>query len=313
MLPLDPWKWLGITTSLMIQNTNDGTSATPYFRTDFNTGNAWDLPAWSQGPQEANGPAAKLQAIKDAGYRGVQCSPEDAVLAKAIGLSCTGSGRVNKPEELEPMIESWLKAGYQAVTLHVGWGHEDDAEVDRLVDTTVRMSVRYKLPIYIETHRATITQDTWRTVQFTKRNPEVRFNADFSHWYTGLEMPYGDLAEKLDFLAPVFERVRFVHARCGNSSHIQVPLADPSMQAAMEFFREAWTRSMVGFLRSAKPGDFLSFNPELLPASINYARIIPGPDGTLREESDRWTEAAQLTTVATACFTAAQQRVAAKT
>jgi len=295
----------------MIQNTNDGTIASPYLRTDFNMGNAWELPAWSKGPKDADGPAAKLQAIKAAGYRGIQGSPEEAVIAKSIGLPSTGGARFNKPEELEPMIEPWLKAGYQAATLHVGWGHEDDATVDRLVDTTVRMSAKYKLPLYIETHRATITQDTWRTVQFTKRNPEVRFNADFSHWYTGLEMWYGDLNEKLDFLAPVFERVRFLHARCGNSSHIQVPLADPSMKAAMETFREMWTRSMAGFLRTAKPGDFISFNPELLPASINYARNISGPDGALREESDRWTEALQLTAVAKECFTAAQQRVAA--
>lgn len=61
-------------------------------------------------------------------------------------------------------------------------------EVAALVDAILAASSRHNLPIFLETHRATITQDIWRTVQITKRFPEVWFNGDFSHYHCGQEM-----------------------------------------------------------------------------------------------------------------------------
>jgi hypothetical protein len=40
---------------------------------------------------------------------------------------------------------------------------------------------RHQLSIYVETHRATATQDVRRTVDLVSRISEVRFNGDFSH------------------------------------------------------------------------------------------------------------------------------------
>jgi len=82
-------------------------------------------------------------------------------------------------------------------TLHVAWGIEDDAAVDRLVGDIFNASTKHDLPLYVETHRATITQDMWRTVELTKRHPDLRYNGDFSHWYTGQEMCYGGFDESL--------------------------------------------------------------------------------------------------------------------
>ena len=50
---------------------------------------------------------------------------------------------------------------------------ESDREVDNLVESILSASEKYKLPAFIETHRATITQDMWRTVELTKRFPEI--------------------------------------------------------------------------------------------------------------------------------------------
>jgi hypothetical protein len=289
-----------------VRNTNDGTQRPPYLRTDFNLGNLSDLPPWSEGPR---GDARAIHlALKQAGYLGVQGG--DVALCRELGLGVTASGRVNEPGEIAPMAARWRREGYECATLHVGWGHESDAEIDALVGEILAVSHAEGLPLYIETHRATITQDTWRTVQMIHRHPDVRINADFSHWFTGLEMPYGDIQARFDFLAPVFERVRFFHGRIGNSSHIQLPLDHPSMPAAILYFREMWTRAMAGFLRGAAPGDFISFNPELLHPAINYAPVSRSPRGSWEEGSDRWLDAARMTAIATECFAAARQRVA---
>ncbi len=288
-----------------IRNPNDGTSASPALRSDLNLGTIGKLPVWSQAPHGDQ--RSILTAVKAAGYRGTQGG--DPVLSRELGLGCTTGGRVNKPGEIAPLAARWKQAGYEAASLHVGWGHESDAEIDVLVREILAASANEDLPITIETHRATITQDTWRTVQFVERHPEVRFNADYSHWYTGLEMVYGDWEAKLAFLQPVFDRVRFFHGRCGNSGGMQMPLNHPSMERALGHFRELWTRSCLGFLKTAQPGDFVPFNPELLNPSINYAPTYPHPNGTWDEGSDRWQDALAMSQMAQECFVEAKRRL----
>jgi hypothetical protein len=181
-----------------------------------------------------------------------------------------------------------------------------------------KQSAKHDYPQYIETHRATITQDMWRTVELTNRHPDVRFNGDFSHWYTGLEMPYGGMDMKLDFIEPIFDRVRFMHGRIGSSGAMQVDIGDgldhtPYIHGNQNFlddFRAMWTRSMRGFLQSAKPGDFLVFSPELIPSGAYYALMHPGPDGQLIEQGDRWQQALLYCDIARDCFTQAQQHSA---
>ncbi len=293
-----------------IRNTTDGSNQAPRLRIDLNLGNVWDLPDCSAGPRGDR--AAQLAAIKAAGYEGVQGGSDDqeVALIRAAGLRFTTSGRINAPAEAEPQAARAKAIGADCHTVHVAWGHESEAEVDALCRAILAASLQYDLPIYIETHRATITQDTWRTVQILARHPGLRLNGDFSHWYTGLEMPYGDFAEKLKFLAPAFERTRFCHARCGNSSHIQVPLEHPSMVAAMDHFRAMWTAAFAGFLRSAKAGEVFIFAPELLPPCINYARTVRSPDGQRWvEDGDRWNDAKRYAEIARECFELAKRQI----
>jgi hypothetical protein len=154
-----------------------------------------------------------------------------------------------------------------------------------------------------------------RTLDLVERHPELRFNADLSHWYTGLEMPYGDFEAKLEALAPVFARVRFLHGRIGDSGSMQVALEGREDEPFVAHFREMWRRCFRGFLDTAAPGDTIVFAPELLPARLgdgeravhfNYARRFRDANGEWREESDRWTEALQLCEIARDAFERAQ-------
>ncbi len=290
------------------RNTTDHSLHAPRLRCYVNAGNVDTLPTYSSGPQ--GDLRTKLAAIKAAGFDGVQ--GYDTASCSEFGLGCAGGSRYNQVSDVAPSVRQLKAANFDCATVHVAWGHESDAEVDALVREICTVSAGEDFPIYIETHRATITQDTWRTVKLVERNPDVRFNADFSHWYTGLEMPYGDLNAKLDFLQPVFERVRFFHGRMGNSSHIQVPLDDPTMATAVGHFRDMWTRSFAGFLRSAKPGDYVIFAPELLHPEINYARTFIDARGQRVEESDRWSEALRYADIARECFAQAQSMVSSQ-
>lgn len=285
----------------MIRNMQDGSGQAPQLKAYLNLGNLNELPVWSKAPRGSE--REVLTAIREAGYVGVQ--GENPALAQELGLETAASGRINLPGELEPLVETWKAQGNVCATLHVGWGMEDDATIDTLLEEILSLSAQYDLPLYIETHRATITQDLWRTVQWVKRYPDVRINGDFSHWYTGLEMTYGDIDEKFEFCRPVFERVRFMHGRIGSSGCMQVDLGDGTEGVHMTHFRQMWQMCFEGFLASAQPGDFIALAPELLPSSINYARSFPNAEGQLEEESDRWEQAQVINRVARECWNAA--------
>ncbi|GGF23493.1 hypothetical protein [Echinicola rosea] len=288
----------------MIKNTNDGTNTAPYLRVDMNYGGCNDLPGFSAGPKGDD--REKHQAIKQAGFKGIQDG--DPTLCKELGLELTAHARMNEVGELDDLLPTWKNGGYDCATLHVGWGMESDDEVNRLVEYVLSSSVKYDLPIYIETHRATITQDMWRTVELTKRFPEIRFNGDFSHWYTGQEMVYGGIENKWEFIQPVFDRVRFMHGRIGNPGSIQVDVGDGQGQSYVDHFKEMWTRAFQGFLRSADPGDYICFAVELLQADIFYARTFKNANGQPQEEGDRWQQALRYKQLAEECWKKALER-----
>jgi hypothetical protein len=278
----------------------------PSLRRDLNWATLWALPDWSGGPRGE--PGAVLEAVRTAGYIGIQ--HPDAALAHAHGLRATGMARVLTPAQLEPLAEAHMAQGFDCTTLHVGTGLETDAEMDTLATAVIAASAATGHPLYIETHRATMTQDMRRTVDLVVGHPYLRFNADLSHWYTGQEMIYGDFAAKLDFIDPVLRRVRFIHGRIGNSCCMQVGI-DAAGGTHVDHFVQMWRRCFDGFLATAGPGDQLIFAPELLPASLdfggqrqdfNYARLFDNGDGGMREESDRWEQATLLWDIAARTF-----------
>lgn len=250
-----------------------------------------------------------LRAIKDAGYEGVQfVEPlEEDVLqqCRELGLGVCGSGRVNCLDDTFRLAEEAQKFGLEALTLHVGWGYEDDRVAAALIESVLDASRQSDVPLYVETHRATIFQDLWRTVQFVKGYPDLKFNGDFSHWYTGLEMVYGDFDQKLAFIRPVIERVHFMHGRIGNPGCMQVNLGE--FPAAMELpfvkqFCRLWEEVFRAYLRRRTSVSPFCFTVELLASDIYYAREFSG-----KEESDRWKQSMVVTEIAKHCFMAALQ------
>lgn len=295
----------------VIRNTRDASGRPPELHCYLNLGTLSDLPEWSDGPRGDE--RAVLEAVRWAGFVGVQGG--DPGLARSLGLGYADGGRINRPGEADGLARVWKERGAVCGTAHVAWGLEEDAEVDRLVDAVAEASLRHDLPIYIETHRATVTDDLWRTVKLVERRSGLRFNGDFSHWYTGHEMVYGGFEAKADFIAPVLERVRFLHGRIGNPGSMQVDVGATIEEARqrpyVRHFMELWTRAMVGFLGTAAPGDFLCFAPELLQPSIYYARTFPDTGGRPREEGDRWRQALLYARIAGECWSEAQRRRAA--
>lgn len=299
---------------LMSRFFNDGSAATPKLSVYLNLDNLVQLRAGTVWPGLEGIP--RYQRLMEDGFEGVQLTTDDPPVAGAPLPHC-GLDRINTPGDADPIAVKHAERGDRCLTVHAGWGLEDDNEVFGLVEAILAASDKHRLPIFLETHRATITQDLWRTVQITKKFPEIRFNGDFSHYYCGQELVYGDWATKLAFMEPIFARVGFMHARIASPGCIQVPidadLASRPVQAHglsnyLDHFKELWTRAMLGFLLTALRGDVFIFAPELLAGTHYYARLFPYPSGQLSEESDRYAQALLYKELARTCFAEAQRR-----
>jgi len=265
----------------------------------INAGNLLALPKWSAVPQACG--RIDFAAISEAGFAGVQVLEFDQAVADA-GLRMSSMARILDPLDVGKVTRRHQDLGFVATTLHLGTGFETDSEMDAYADAVVAASERFGYSLLVETHRATLTQDPARTLGLVLRYPELKFNADLSHWYTGQEMRYGSFDTKLDALMPVFERTRFMHGRVGNSCTMQMPLAHVRGTQAWFDYCKMWSLCVAGFLRTARRDETLIFAPELLPAlvehrgqvhQINYALLME-KEGGLEEVSDRWLEALEL-------------------
>ncbi len=250
-----------------------------------------------------------VRAIRNAGYDGIQfVEPLELSLvveAREANLGVCGSGRVNTPNDAYRLAQEARSAGLECLTLHVGWGYEDDPEASRLIEAVLDASAKQQMPMYVETHRATIFQDMWRTVQFVRKYPDLKFNGDFSHWYTGSEMAYGDFEKKAAFIQPAIGRVHFLHGRIGNPGCMQVDIGDIDHARDLPFvghFQILWTKVFAAFLRRSRPEATFIFASELLASNVYYARTFGG-----KEESDRWSQSLVLMDLARGCFAEAEQ------
>lgn len=251
-----------------------------------------------------------LDRIVEAKFDGMQADHAKADRVRRTGLRFCASARINSSAEADSSIRQRADAGADCITVHAGWGMEDDDEVDRLVDAMLEASARYDCPVYIETHRATIAQDVWRTCQLIKRKPHVRFNGDFSHYYCGQELLYPGFDVSRRHLGPILQRIAFFHGRISDGQCMQVDVGDGRSNAHVENFQALWQEAMKHWLAGARAGDILPFAPELGPASSAYSIAIRDAEtGQLVELSDRWQQTLVLKRLAEESFAAANERM----
>src|SRR5260370_37597817 len=104
-------------------------------------------------PEPADG---WMQAVRNAGYDGIQfVEPLDLPLvaeAREATLGACGSGRVNTPNDAYRLAQEARSAGLECLTLHQGWGYEDQAEASNLIDAVVDAYANHEMPVNGATH-----------------------------------------------------------------------------------------------------------------------------------------------------------------
>ncbi len=275
----------------------------------LNLGTLENLPDFSAGPRLSRETDDWLHLLKQAGYAGIQtCDKRYAKMALDCGMQVAvdPGQKIEKPDDIRESAQ-WAADFAVAMTAHIGNGFENDDEAYRLFEAVLECSQKLNLPVYPETHRATLLQDPYRSLRIIEKFPQLRLNGDFSHWYTGSEMIYGDFEQKIQYLRPALSRIRFIHARIGNTGHIQVEISSSGDESLhVQHFKRFWQLSFEGFLQE-DDADVFYFAPELLWPEIGYACRITRSDGSWDEETDRWLQALVLCDIGEECFRNANQ------
>lgn len=252
---------------------------------------------------------AQLAMLAGHGITGVLAWSEWPAI-RAAGLVPHAMGRVEDPSDADALLAWHVDAGVASTTVHLGTAFDTDAQMDRLAGAVLDAAARHGHPVFVETHRATVTQDPWRTLRWIERFPDLRFSLDASHWVVGGELDYGGgFMARLPRLDPVLRRSPTVQGRIASGGAIQVGVDDPGPWRAQA--TALWTRAFA-LRRQHAPGEAIAFCPELLPhaagdAWFGYApvrRCREAPRG-LEESTDRFAEALRLFDLADDCAAAA--------
>jgi len=141
------------------------------------------------------------------------------------------------------------------------------------------------IPLLFETHRDSILNDLYFTLQMIDAVPEMRLCADLSHFVIDREMPLPLSDTNRLYINRILERSDCFQGRVSNREQIQVPIGFPQHQEWVNIFKGWWKDGMRLWRERNVDDATLVFLCELGPPS--YAIT----DAQSNELSDRWEEA----------------------
>ena len=141
------------------------------------------------------------------------------------------------------------------------------------------------MPLLFETHRDSLLNDLYFTLQLMDAVPEMRLCSDLSHFVVDRELQMPVPERDQEFIRRVLERSDCFQGRVASREQIQIQIAFPQHQDWVEQFK-AWWKDGMRLWRQRNAADAeLVFLCELGP------RPYAITDGEQQELSDRWAEA----------------------
>src|SRR6218665_2653803 len=148
---------------------NDGSADAPKLRVYLNLDTLLDLRAdslWSHA--DRLDPQARDALLARDGFDGVERT-DDGPAPPQTCLPPCGPSRIDQPATAGANAARHVARGHRWLARHAGAGLEDEAQASRLVEALLTAADKHRFAVFLETHRATITQDLWRTVQLVRR------------------------------------------------------------------------------------------------------------------------------------------------
>ncbi|ULL17798.1 sugar phosphate isomerase/epimerase [Paenibacillus sp. H1-7] len=276
-----------------IHKINDGSGGKP--RLDIQQA-WWGMVGLGNGEREWT-VEEKFEKIAEAGFTGIFGAipaPEDQErwhrLLEQYKFSFGTHSFPYKREDIKPVLQAAKQFGAQYVNSQVMDSFVIGDDAVTLLHGLVEEAEAAGMPFMVETHRARVTQDLHRTVDYVKALPKLRLTIDFSHYVVAGEMGHSSLIEKAEpFFDELLRRTSGLHGRVSNGEQVQVDIGPDGQHGMVEHYLRWWTKGMAYWLLDAQPGDVLPFVSELGPPG--YAITLESYRGGKAEISDRWQQA----------------------
>ena len=239
----------------------------------------------------------KFEMIAEAGYTGValdfawnDISDARACLPfmEKYNLGCALIAFPTTLDDLNNVVDLAKDFDTRYIAINARYFPWTAKEAEPRVRGWLEMGEKAGLPIYLETHRLTLTNDIVFTLDLMDLIPEMEMVADLSHILVAREFPepMDDLSNEL--IHRILKRSASFQGRVGTREQIQVPLGYPQHQYWENTFYEWWEQGFRYWQARNDENATLNFLCELGPPP--YAIT----DKTGYELSDRWEESLQI-------------------
>jgi sugar phosphate isomerase/epimerase len=224
-----------------------------------------------------------LRLIKEAGFDGVEAwIPDDSTqrrllrellrdlqldfIAQIASLGDTPEQHINFFRQRYELSLDFAPILMSSHTARDCYSLEDNVKI---LSAAIDISAKGGIPVVHETHRIRWSYAPWTTQRHLEALPDLRINADFSHWCCVTESMLEDQQEAIRLAA---SRADHIHARVGHREGPQVsdPRA-PEWKYAVDAHLEWW--DLIVQNHEARNSPLLTITPEFGPC--DYMPALP--------------------------------------
>jgi hypothetical protein len=236
----------------------------------------------------------KFRMAADSGYAGICLDPAVAEIeetAKLISyfekynLKCMMNVFPHEVDELRPLLE--LAQDMSAVLVNIIGGvmPVNVSNAVPVVNHWMGVAADFTMPVLFETHRDSLLNDLYYTLQLIEAVPDMRLCADLSHFVVDRELRLPLRPADRSYFEKILDRADCFQGRIASREQIQIQIGFPQHAEWVELFRAWWTEGMRRWRQRNDDNATLVFLCELGPPG--YAIT----DANGEELSDRWVEA----------------------
>ena len=238
-----------------------------------------------------------FRIVAEAGYDGMCIDPAADEIEEfqkilpyfdEFGLSSMVNAFPYQLEDMRPLFDLAKDANASLVNIIGGVMPIDPADAVPVINRWMHEAADYDFPLLFETHRDSLLNDMYYTLQVMDLVPEMRLCADLSHFVVDREMRAPVTVTDQTYIDRILQRSDCMQGRVSSREQVQVQIGFPQHQEWVAIFRHWWKLGMRAWRQRNADDATLIFLCELGPPP--YAIT----DRNQRELSDRWQEALQI-------------------
>ena len=231
----------------------------------------------------------QFQQVHGAGYNGIESAPQEikepATFQQLLNdfkldyIALVYTEETDHAEELRRRVGEAMKYNPGKIVAHSGRDTMSFGKTIRFFEHALRVEEELGIPIAHETHRRRPLYSPMNTLVLLRELPDIRINADYSHWCAVTESMLEDHSEALTMAA---RRAIHIHGRVGFENGPQVP--DPRIPEWSDRVakHESWW-DMIIAAHLSRHEEMLTFVPEFGPPT--YMPTVPS---TGQPTADLW-------------------------